>query len=85
MKKRKSGPGPNGRQTLDCGCWRDNLIQYRCALHVAAPKMRTAIKHLRAAIVTLMGEVTNQRATKWGIVNDSLIESDTLLRETEGP
>lgn len=49
-----------------------------------APEMLTALKHLRAAVDTLSDEVTHQRAAKWGIVNNALVEACALLREIEG-
>ena len=36
--------GENGRQTLDCGCWRDNLMQYRCPFHVATPELKQLLE-----------------------------------------
>ena len=29
---------------LDCGCWVNTLIQYRCPLHAAAPELLWALK-----------------------------------------
>lgn len=45
---------------------------------------RETIKALMAACTTLMDEVTNQRATDWGIVNDAMVAGARALRLAEG-
>ncbi len=39
-----AGPQPDGRIFMDCGCWVNTLMQYRCPLHTSAPALLAALE-----------------------------------------
>ncbi len=53
-------------------------------LIVVAPDLLEACQLAREAIISLMGEITNQRATNWGIVNDAMVKLDKVVVKVRG-
>ena len=62
-------------------CAAANLDAYaRQQVEAAVAGQREVIRKLMAACDTLMDEVTKQKATKWGIVNDAMVAGAAAIR-----
>ena len=60
----QAGPQKDGRIVMDCGCWVNTLIQYRCPLHSAAPDLLAALEAALPLIIHAWRKSADARDTQ---------------------